>query len=422
MKRLSPIFSWSTALAFLNACLATAGTLNWPEFRGPNGQGISEAVDVPAELNLKKNLVWKTKIPGKGWSSPVIVDGTIVLTTASEEPVDGQYQLSVMALEAESGKLLWEKMVLEPKEEEASQLHYKNSLASPTALIADEVVYAHFGHMGTAALRLTDGDVIWKQKIAYKPLHGAGGSPILVDGLLVYNQDARDYPFVTALDAKTGELAWQTSRNYNARRKFSFSTPLLVNNQGRSEIISAGSGIIAGYRPQDGQEIWRVTFDEGFSLTPRPIEAKSILYFSTGFMRPSFYAIRLDGATGDLTESHVEWTTHSSMPKTPSPTYSKGMVFTLEDAGRLSCLDAKTGELLWMEPLKANFSASPVLVGDTLYCVSEEGAFLSLGVSREGLKILSRIEFGEEALASPAIVNGAIYQRTNSHLWKFAKR
>ncbi len=412
-----PIFCL-TAFIVLHLASAVAGTENWPEFRGPTGQGISEAVNAPVQLDLERNLVWKARIPGKGWSSPVVVDGTIVLTTGSEEPENGHYELSVLALDAESGELLWEKTVFQPTEEVASEIHFKNSLASPTAIVADGIVYAHFGHMGTVAMRLSDGEVLWKQKIAYKPLHGSGGSPVLVDGVLVYNQDAKDKPFVTALDAKTGELAWQTSRNHDADRKFSFSTPLHVNNGGRSEIVSAGSGIIAGYRPKDGHEIWRVTYPVGFSLAPRPVEAEGILYFSTGFMRPSLYAIRLDGATGDLTDSHVEWISHRSMPKTPSPTYSKGMVFTLEDAGRLSCLDAKTGEPLWMEPLKANFSASPVLVGNTLYCVSEEGVCSVLAVSREGMTLLSQIDFEEQSLASPAIVNGAIYLRTLSHLWR----
>ncbi len=409
------------ALSFLPVVSVEGGTLDWPEFRGPTGQGISEAIDVPVILDLERDVVWKTRIPGLGWSSPVIVDGKIALTSGSETSENGHYQLSVLVLDAESGELLWQRAVIEPTQEEADKMHFKNSLASPTALIKDDVVYAHFGHMGTVAVRLSDGETIWKQKIDYRPLHGAGGSPILVDGLLVYNQDARDHPFVTALDAKTGKLVWQTPRNRDVKRRFSFSTPLLVNNGGRREIVSPGSGIIGGYRPSDGQEMWRVTYEPGFSLTPRPIVVDDMLYFSTGFMRPSFYAIRLDGATGDLTDSHVEWTTHSSMPKTPSPVYGMGMVFTIEDAGRLSCLDAKTGELLWMESLKANFSASPVLVGETLYCISEGGIFLSIGVSREGMKIHSRVEFEEKSLASPAILDGAIFLRTQHHLWKFGK-
>jgi len=420
MKRfcLFPQFFCLVAFAVLFVAFARAGTKNWPEFRGATGQGLSDAVNAPVDLDLERDVVWKANIPGKGWSSPVVVDETIVLTTASEAPENGHYELSVLALDAQSGKLRWEKSVFKPTEEEASEMHFKNSLASPTALVAEGIVYAHFGHMGTVAMRLADGEVVWKQKIAYSPLHGSGGSPVLVNGVLVYNQDAKDKPFVTALDAKTGKLAWQTSRNHEMKRKFSFSTPLVVNNSGRIEIVSAGSGIIAGYLPKDGQEIWRVTYPEGFSLTPRPVEAEGMLYFSTGFMRPSLYALRLDGATGDLTNSHVEWTTHRSMPKTPSPVYSEGMVFTLEDAGRLSCLDAKTGEPLWMESLRGNFSASPVLAGDTLYCVSEEGVYFALGVSREGMTLRSQVDFEERSLASPAIVDGAIYLRTLSHLWK----
>jgi outer membrane protein assembly factor BamB len=395
-------------------------TVDWPQYRGPTGQGVSEAKNPPVEWSTKKNVVWKTKIPGRGWSSPILVDGRIVLTSGIEEAVDGHHELKVIQVDAESGDIIWDKTVLLATEAEAEDRHPKNSLASPSVVIADGVIYAHFSHMGTVAVQFDDGKVLWKQKIFYTSQNGTGGTPVLVDDLLVFTTDSFEEPVITALYKETGKIAWRTTRSHKVKNHFSFGTPLVINNHGRTEIISPGSGMVGAYSPVDGKELWLVRYPMGYSLVTRPLFVDNTLYVGTGFSKPSLYAIRVDGATGDLTDTHVKWKYHKSMPKTPSPNYIMGNIITLEDSGRLQSLDAETGELRWMEPLKGKFSASPVQVGELLYCVSEEGLCYVIQIKENGCEIISDIDMGEETLASPAIVDNAIYLRTDPHLWKIS--
>jgi len=403
-----PLFSTSVAGEFVN----------WAKYRGPTGQGVSYAKSVPTHWSTEKNIVWKTAIPGRGWSSPLLIDGKIVLTTAMEETVNDLHDLKVLQVDAATGEILWIKTVLHATIAEGQDRHPKNSLASPTPAIEDGVIYAHFGHMGTVALDFDTGETLWKQKISYTAKNGAGGSPVIVGDKLVFTTDSLEAPIVTALYKDTGKIAWRTTRSHQVKNNFSHGTPLVIENNGRTEIISPGSGMVGAYRPKDGKELWLVRYPMGFSMSTRPIFVDDVLYMGTGFARPSFYAIRVDGATGDLTDTHVKWMYHKSMPKTPSPNFVNGNVITLEDDGRLQCLDSETGELRWMEPLRGKFSASPVQVGDLLYCVSEEGLCYVIRVNDEGCKILSEIEMGEETLASPAIVDDTIYLRTRHHLWK----
>lgn len=392
----------------------------WPKYRGPAEQGVSEAVNVPIEWSTEKNIVWKSEIPGRGWSSPLLIDGKIVLTTAMEETVNDLHDLKVLQVDAKTGEILWLKTVLHATIEEGQDRHPKNSLASPTPAIEDGVIYAHFGHMGTVALDFDTGETLWKQKISYTAKNGAGGSPVVVDDLLVFTTDSFEEPVVTALYKETGKIAWRTTRSHQVKNNFSHGTPLVIENGGRTEIISPGSGMVGAYRPEDGKETWLVRYPMGFSMSTRPIYVDGVLYMGTGFSRPSFYAIRVDGATGDLTDTHVKWMYHKSMPKTPSPNFVNGNVITLEDDGRLQSLDAETGELRWMEPLRGKFSASPVQVGDLLYIVSEEGLCLVIRVRDDGCAIISEMEMGEETLASPAVVDNTIYLRTRHHLWKIS--
>lgn len=411
----------------LTACLvactpkesADDGFVEWSKYRGPSEQGVSEARNVPTDWSTEKNIVWKAETPGRGWSSPILVDGKIVLTTGIEEPVDEMHDLKVLQVDAETGEIVWIKTVLRATLAEGADRNEKNSLASPTVAIDEGVIYAHFAHMGTVALDFETGETLWKYKVSFTAKNGAGGTPIVLDDLLVFTADSLEEPAIVALYKKTGKVAWKTVRSHQVKNNFSHGTPLVIDNNGRTEIISPGSGMVGAYDPKDGKELWLVRYPMGFSMSTRPIFVDGILYMGTGFSRPSFYAIRVDGATGDLTDTHVKWMFHKSMPKTPSPNFVNGNIITLEDAGRMQSLNAETGEKRWMESLRGMFSASPVLVGDDLlYVVSEEGLFYVLRVSDEGCEIISQIEMDEETLATPAIVDGLIYLRTRHHLWK----
>jgi len=404
-------------------CLLLAGSLTsavmaaetWPQFRGPTGQGIASG---PGPLKWSKDagIAWKTPLDAQGWSSPVIGDGEIVLTGSRR---DGETTiLSAFALDVATGKKLWNVDLFTPTDEETTAMHGKNSLASPTPVIADGVVYVHFGHMGTAALRLDDGEVIWKKQVSYKPMHGNGGSPIIVGDLLVVNADAEIEPAIVAFHRKDGGIAWRTPRQQKVRSMFSFSTPLVIETDGRTEILSAASGMIGAYSPADGRLHWKVTYGEGYSVVPRPVVADGMAYVATGYNVPKLIAIRLGDATGDVTKTHVAWEATRRMPKTPSMIATNGQILVLDDTGTLSSLDAKSGKTVWNEKLSGNFSASPILTGTTLYAVTEDGFCYVVEISSTAARIAFETDLAERTLASPVLLAGALYLRTEKHLWK----
>ena len=387
----------------------------WPQFRGPTGQGIANGPG-PLKWSTDSGIAWKIPLAAQGWSSPVIGDGKIVLTGSRKD--GGKAVLCAFALDVATGKKLWEVDLFQPTAGETAAMHGKNSLASPTPVSADGVVYVHFGHMGTAALRLDDGEVIWKKQVSYKPMHGNGGSPVIVGDLLVVNADAEIDPTIIAFNRKDGDIAWRTPRNQKVRSMFSFSTPLVVETDGRTEILSAGSGMIGAYAPEDGRLLWKVTYGEGYSVVPRPVVADGLAYVATGYNIPKLIAIRLGDAAGDVTQTHIAWEATRRMPKTPSMIATNGQILVLDDTGTLTSLDGKSGKPVWNEKLPGNFSGSPILNGDTLYAVTEDGVCYVVGISRDTAEIRFETDLAERTLASPVLLDGALYLRTEKHLWK----
>ncbi len=402
-------------------CFAVAGHCfgeSWPEFRGPTAQGHSEAHNVPVHWSATSNVIWSVSVPGGGWSSPVISEGKIYLTTAL--PENAGVSLRVLCFDEGKGSMLWNKEVLRAEAGATKQIHSKNSLASPTPIVRDGRIYVHFGHMGTAALDLS-GKILWTQtSIKYSPVHGNGGSPALVGGLLVFGCDGAEEPFLAALDTQTGEVRWKTARDSAARRKFSFSTPLILKLDGKETIISPASGFVGGYSPQEGKELWRVRYGEGYSVVPRPVFGHGLLYLSSGYDRPMLYAIEPAGASGDATESHVRWKQAKGAPNTPSPLLIGNELYIVSDGGIASCLNALTGEAHWSERLGGDFSASPVTTEGRIYFVNESGLAFVLHAGK-AFEILAKNDLNERSLASPALDEGAIFLRTESHLWRIGK-
>lgn len=392
--------------------------LEWTELRGGALQGTVSAENVPVKIDFEKDVSWKTEIPGKGWSSPVMSEGLIVLTTAVGED---KVELRVVALNAKTGKIVWDLKVFEPSREEVADRHRKNSLASPTALIDDEIVFVHFGHMGTAALHLQDGSVIWRYHETYTAQHGNGGSAVLVDGKLVFSADGKDQALVRALDAKTGEKVWEKERASKARLKFSFGTPLVVDRAGQKIVVSQGSEHVGAYRPKDGELVWEADLGTGWSLVPTPMLKGEKIYLATGFMKPRLVAIDLRGAKGDVTETHVKELAKKHIPKTPSLVIHDGVIFMVEDSGWMSAFDIQANETLWMESLRRNFSASPTLVGKNLYNFTEEGVGYVHEVSKTGSKLLAENDFGEPVFASPIMIDGGMIVRSETTLWRLQK-
>jgi outer membrane protein assembly factor BamB len=408
--------SLAIALILVNVCLAD----DWPQFRGPSGDGMSTAANVPIEWTADENAAWKTPIPGNGWSSPVLAGGRVYLTTATGDADSGDVSLRAVCLNAADGKILWNVEVLRPKPDATRQVHTKNSLASATPIVTDDRLYVHFGHMGTAALDLA-GHVVWRQQsVTYPPVHGNGGSPALAGDVLVFSCDAASDPFVVALDRNDGQVRWRTPRNTPAGKKFSFSTPLVIEVDGDQQVISAGSGFVGAYDPQDGREIWRVRYGEGYSVVPRPVFAHDTLFVASGFNRPTILSIDPKGARRDATESHVLWTHERGAPLTPSMIVAGDELYMVSDNGVATCLDARTRKTHWTKRLGGDFSASPIWAEGRIYFLSEDGTTYVVKADKS-YELLATNELGERSLASPAVEDGALYIRTESHLWRVGK-
>lgn len=392
---------------------------DWPEFRGPTGQGHSPANDVPIRWSATENVAWKAAIPGGGWSSPVLVNGRVYLTSAISAAGVKDLKLTAICLDARDGKLLWSTNVFSP--EDGSSLHRKNSYASPTPLVRGGRLYVHFGHLGTACLDL-NGQVLWRQtSITYPSMHGNGGSPLLAGDRLIFSCDGITNPAVVALDRHTGKVQWKTPRdNDSVPKKFSFSTPLLITNAGREELISPGAGATYAYDPTTGRPLWKVSTGTGFSVVPRPVFAHGLLFVNTDYDFPKLFAIR-PGGEGDVTSTHLAWQTGRGAPSTPSALVVGSELYFVSDAGIATCADAKTGQVHWNERLGGGFSASPVFAAGHIYFQNEEGVGYVLKAGKT-FEQIAKNELGERTLASYAVDDGTLFIRGAEHLFRIGKR
>jgi outer membrane protein assembly factor BamB len=392
---------------------------DWPEFRGPTGQGHVRKGGMPLEWGPEKNVVWRQDVPGAGWSSPIVVSGRVYLTTAvpikRDSKADDQ-SLRTLCLDAKNGKTVWDVEVFLQEGAKAPRIHGKNGHASPTPLFHEGRLYVHFGHQGTACLDL-DGKVLWRNReLTYEPVHGNGGSPIVVDDLLLFNCDGGDKALVVALERRSGKVKWKVERNSDPEKAFSFCTPLLIEVKGKKQVISPGSDVVAAYDPATGREIWRVRY-VGYSVIPRPVFGHGLVFVCTGYNTPSLLAIRPDG-TGDVTDSHVAWKARTAVPHTPSLLLVGDELYAVADKGMASCLDAKTGKVHWQQRLGGAYSASPVFAECRVYFQNEDGVGT---VIKAGTRFerLARNVLGERTLASYAVADGSLFLRTERRLYRF---
>lgn len=404
--------------AFLAAAAASAA--DWTDFRGPGGQGHAEVKGLPVEWSPTKNVAWKRAVPGLGWSSPVIANGQVILTSAV--PVGGDSKdlsLRALAYDAKTGEPTWDVELFLQKGETAPKIHGKNSHASPTAVVHGERIYVHFGHQGTACVDLS-GKVLWRnQDLSYPPVHGNGGTPALVNDLLVYSADGANDPFVAALEQASGQLRWKSLRVSDAPKKFSFSTPLVISVDGQPQVISPGSNSVGAFDPRTGEEIWRVRY-QGYSVIPRPIYAGGLLFIGTGYDSPSVIAIR-PGGKGDVTDERLVWTVKKGAPHTPSLLVVDDLLFMVSDRGVASCLEAATGKEIWQERVGGNFSASPLYAEGKIYLQSEEGDTTVVRAART-YEVVAKSSLGERTLASYGVVDQAILLRTESNLYRIQQQ
>jgi outer membrane protein assembly factor BamB len=400
--------------AILTALLLTgaARAEQWPEFRGPGAQGHSPETGLPLEWSETNNVAWKVPVPGLGWSTPVIANGKVWLTTAIEQR---GISLRAIAFDAATGKEVVNVEVFRIPTDRRD-INPKNSWASPTPVIDGDRVYVHFGADGTAALS-PSGEIIWKNRFEYQSQHGAGGSPIVYGDLLIFSCDGSDAAYVIALDRHTGKTKWKTSRGYPADQ--AYTTPLVIRAGDHDQLISVGAFRARAYEPLTGKEIWRVRYDEGFSNVPRPVFAHGLVFITTGFQQPELLAIRPDGR-GDVTKTHIAWSLKRGAPLTPSPIVAGDELYMVTDGGIASCIDARTGNVIWQSRLGGTYSASPIFADGRLYFSAEQGVTTVIVPGPEPRRLATnRLDGG--LLASIAVAGKAFFLRTDSALYRISE-
>lgn len=418
-------FLLSTSFLTLASAAPTpaAGTTDWPEFRGAGAQGHSAATGLPLTWSPTSHMVWKAPVAGIGWSSPVVVGTRIFLTSAvslsGKEEATADRSLHALALDAATGKPVWDVELFQAKSPRA---HRKNSHASPTPVFEDGKLYVHFGHLGTACLDAATGKTLWStQEFAYSPVHGNGSSPVLFDDLLIFSADAETEPKVIALDKTTGKLRWAFARQSDAKKKFSFCTPLIIDVAGQKQLITPGSGVVNALDPKTGTEIWHFNYDQGYSVVPRPIFAHGMIYLSSGYDKPVLYAIKVDASSkGAVTSTHLGWTIDKAAPHNPSMVVVGDELYFVADNGILTCADAKTGTVHYSERCTGPISASILAADGKLYLQDEKGLGVVVKPGKT-YQVLAQNDLAERSLASYAIIGSDLLIRTEGNLYRVAK-
>ena len=388
---------------------------NWSRFRGPNGQGISSETDLPVRWTSDDNVLWKTPIPGSGWSSPIVFGQHIFLTTATEEGA----VCRVICVDRANGQVRWNREV---HRQVPGSKRQQNSYATPTPVTDGERVYAVF-YDGTVVAVDYDGDLAWKNSdVDFYSLHGLGASPLLVNGQLVMpfdgssreeNQVGWKVPWekalVLSLDARSGDVRWKGLRG---KSRVGHVTPILAESG--SQIVSAGGDQVQGFDVKSGKLLWSV-YSQGEGVTPSPVVGEGLIFTSSGFEAPTIRAIQLAQSDDQTVHAEVAWEQTRGVPVLPSPLYVKPYLYTITRDNILHCLQGSSGEVIWQRRLNAPHSASPVFADGRIYVLSEEGVTLVL---RPGSRYdeIARNPLGEQCLASMAVSQGKFYIRSAEHL------
>ena len=427
--------SKSTSLA-----ASDAPPQNWPQWRGPDGQGHAPVKELPAKWSETENIAWKTATPGRGWSSPVIWGGKVWITTAIEKaakPEDAEKRLKAntgdqpvtvlesvslraVCLDAKTGVI--EKDIELLNEREPQWVHQLNSYASPSPVIEEGRLYAHFGAFGTACLDTAGGSVLWTNRdIRIMHENGPGSTPVLHGDMLIFHCDGSDQQFVVALDKHTGKEAWRTKRSgemrENPQMKKAYGTPLIVDMNGAPVAVSTGADWVYGYEPATGKELWKVAYGQlGFSMSVKPVAGDGLIFFSTCFAKPEIFCLKYTG----LPTPEIVWHDSKNGPNMASPVLENGLLFYVSEGGIASSVEAATGRTFYRERLRGKFSASPILAAGRLYYSNREGVTFVVPAARE-FSILAENKLDGQIMASPAAIEGAIFLRTDKALYRIGQ-
>lgn len=399
----------------------------WPQFRGPTGQGMSDATGLPLKWSETENVRWKTPIHGKAWSSPVVWGEQIWLTTATE---DGR-ELFAVAVDRATGRILHDLKLFEVEKPQYADRF--NSYGSPTPVIEAGRVYVTFGSAGTAGLDSKTGRVLWERRdLECNHYRGAGSSPIVWGNLLILHFDGSDRQYIVALNKQDGRTVWQTDRSIDFQdltpegkplregdMRKAFSTPLVITHEKQPMLISVGSKATYCYDPATGKELWRVEERKHHSGTVTPVVGHGMVFTATGLAKGELWAVKL-GGSGVVTDTHVAWKVTTHVPNRPSPLLVADLLFMIhQDTGVVSCLEAKTGELIWRERLPGlgNYSASPIHAEGRLYFFNENGYGSVIEAGRT-FKVLAENKLENGFMATPAVAGKALFVRSKTDLYR----
>lgn len=411
-------------LAFIAVCAATPHLhAQWPQFRGPDGMGTASGT-LPLTWGEATNVRWKTAIHGRAWSSPIVLGAQIWMTTATQ---DGR-ELYALAVDRDSGRILHDLKLFDVAKPQYA--HPFNSYASPTPVAEPGRVYITFGSPGTAALDTRTGKVVWERRdLECNHFRGAGSSPVIFRDLLIMHFDGSDVQYLVALDKHTGKTVWRTPRSMDFQdlganglpkadgdfRK-GYATPHIVTVAGEPLLVSLGSMAAYGYDPTTGKELWRIEERSNHSPSTRPVDGHGLVFYPTGWSTGQLLAVRPDGR-GDVTATHVAWKVTQGVPKKPSLLLAGDLLFMINDVGIATCLEAKTGTMVWKSRLSGEYSAAPLLAGNRIYVFNEEGKTTVIDAGRE-FKLLAENLLDDGFMASPAVADGALFLRTRTHLYR----
>ncbi len=412
---------------------------NWPQFRGPDGDGHSDATGLPLKWSESENVKWKTPIHGKAWSSPVIWGDQIWLATATE---DGK-ELSIVRVDKSTGKVTLDEKLFDVANPQFC--HKFNSYASCTPVIEEGRVYVTFGSPGTACLDTKSGKVLWERRdFVCNHFRGAGSSPILYGNLVIMNFDGSDFQFIVALDKKTGKTVWRVERSVDYRdlkngkpeadgdwRK-SYATPHVATIAGKPVLLSSAAKAHYAYEPLTGKELWRVEERGQHSCASRPLLGHGMIFFTTGFSQGQLFAVKPpepsawgSGCVVDAqlpednsaSKPQVVWRVKKAVANKPSPLLIGDLLYMINDAGVATCVEAKTGNVVWTERVGGNFSASPIFADGRIYFFNEEGKATAIAPGRE-FKVLAESKLDDGFMASPAVSGKALFLRTKTALYR----
>lgn len=426
----------SFAVGLLCSVASAMAADHWPQFRGPNGDGSSDARGLPLTWSETNHVRWKTPIHGRSWSSPVVWGDQIWLTTATEDGL----QLFALCLDRDTGRVVQDLKLFEV--EKQTDIRKYNTYASPTPVIENGRIYVTFGAPATACLDTKTGKVLWARRdLECNHYRGPGSSPVVYEDLLIMNFDGSDHQFIIALDKTSGATRWRKERSIDYKdldangkpqaegdfRK-SFSTPHVATLDGRPMLISQGAKAAYGYEPRTGRELWRVEERTSHSAAGRPLAGQGFVFLTTGFSKGELLALKpgtkggvidaKDAAPAEGGQLQIAWKSKRNVPRKPSMILSGDLLFGVEDDGGMaSCYEAKTGAEVWRERLGGNYSASPVIAGGRIYFFSEEGKAVVIEAGRTFRK-LAENSLADGCKASPAVSGRALFVRTFTHLYR----